>query len=195
MGDEVAIITGGTRGIGAAIAIAIAKRGVRLVLNGRGRDAEVDATLAELGPSAEVAVHYADAAEAATAAALVELARSRFGRLDYVVAAAGGANPGKITDLSFAQWDDAFRVHVAEPAIAVPVLVGVGPTQVLERDGVLLRPRVELVVEARRQIRPVLEQLRAAVAIGRDDGVAIRHQFPLQRLRSVPLEHCYRALP
>jgi NAD(P)-dependent dehydrogenase (short-subunit alcohol dehydrogenase family) len=127
MGEEVAIITGGTRGIGAAIATALAGRGVRLVLNGRGRDAEVDASLAALPSTAEVEVHYADAAEPATATDLVELARARFGRLDYVVAAAGGANPGKITELSFAQWDEAFRVHVhavfhlfraAHPALA-----------------------------------------------------------------------------
>ena len=36
--DNVAIITGGTRGIGAAIGIELAQPGVRLVVNGRNRD-------------------------------------------------------------------------------------------------------------------------------------------------------------
>ena len=52
--DEVAIITGGTRGIGAAIAGALAAHGVRLVLNGRNRDAEVDAAVAALGKATKV---------------------------------------------------------------------------------------------------------------------------------------------
>jgi 3-oxoacyl-[acyl-carrier protein] reductase len=46
--EKVATITGGTRGIGAAIAVLLAQRGVRLVLNGRGRDPEVDQTILEL---------------------------------------------------------------------------------------------------------------------------------------------------
>jgi NAD(P)-dependent dehydrogenase (short-subunit alcohol dehydrogenase family) len=109
---EVAIITGGTRGIGAAIAAALAARGVRLVLNGRTRDAEVEALIGELTELTEVELHAADATDPETAAALVDLARTRFGRIDYLVPAAGGAHPGKITDLSAADWETAFQVHV-----------------------------------------------------------------------------------
>src|SRR5436190_7750883 len=87
--DEAAVITGGTRGIGAAIAHALARRGVRLVLNGRGRDAEVDQTLSELGTLTEVEMLVGDAADPATSENLVKLAKSRFGRIDYVVPAAG----------------------------------------------------------------------------------------------------------
>ena len=64
--DEAAVITGGTRGIGAAIAHALARRGVRLVLNGRGRDPEVDQTLSELGTLTEVEMLAGDAADPAT---------------------------------------------------------------------------------------------------------------------------------
>jgi NAD(P)-dependent dehydrogenase (short-subunit alcohol dehydrogenase family) len=110
--EKVAIITGGTRGIGAAIAIELARRGVRLVLNGRSRDAEVDQALAALKSISAVELITGDAADPATAEALVKLATRRFGRLDYVVPAAGGAHPGQITDLSFEQWMEAFRVHV-----------------------------------------------------------------------------------
>ena len=96
---EAAIVTGGTRGIGAAIAGALLKRGVRLLVNGRGRDEEVDANLAEFKRLGDVELVPGDAADPATAAALVARARERFGRLDYVVPAAGGAHPGRITDL------------------------------------------------------------------------------------------------
>ncbi|WP_373506311.1 SDR family NAD(P)-dependent oxidoreductase [Aestuariivirga sp.] len=125
---DVAIITGGTRGIGAAIATALAHRKVRLVLNGRTEDAEVTALVAELGKVTETVFMAGDASEPEMAAALVKEATARFGRIDYVVPAAGGPNPGKITDLSFDQWAEAFRVHVdavfhlfraAQPALAV----------------------------------------------------------------------------
>jgi NAD(P)-dependent dehydrogenase (short-subunit alcohol dehydrogenase family) len=53
-----------------------------------------------------------DAADPATATRLAAEASSRFGRIDYVVPAAGGPNPGKVTDLSAAQWMEAFAIHV-----------------------------------------------------------------------------------
>lgn len=125
---EVAVITGGTRGIGAATATALARRKISLVLNGRTRDAEVDKLLAELGAVTDVRFMAGDASDPAVAATLVKEAQSQFGRLDYVVPAAGGPNPGKITDLSFDDWSEAFRVHVhavfhlfraAQPALAM----------------------------------------------------------------------------
>ena len=125
---DVAIITGGTRGIGAAIALALARRGVRLVLNGRKEDDEVRALLKDLGQLADVRFQPGDASEARTSGELAELALSAFGRVDFVVPAAGGPNPGRVTEISFDQWMEAFRVHVhavfhlfraAHPALAV----------------------------------------------------------------------------
>jgi len=110
--NEAAIITGGTRGIGAAIANALAEQGVRLVLNGRHADADVEATVRALRTLTEVELDLGDAADPATAERLVALARSRFGRVDYVVPAAGGPHPGRITDLSPEAWQTAFAIHV-----------------------------------------------------------------------------------
>jgi NAD(P)-dependent dehydrogenase (short-subunit alcohol dehydrogenase family) len=124
---DVAIITGGTRGIGAAIASALARRKVRLVLNGRKEDDEVRALLKDLGQLTDVRFHPGDASEARTSAELVDLAMSAFGRVDFVVPAAGGPAPGRVTEISLDQWMEAFRVHVhavfhlfraAQPALA-----------------------------------------------------------------------------
>lgn len=109
---KVAVVTGGTRGIGAAIARALGERGTRLVINGRGRDQEVDALLDDMRTVAEAELVLGDAASSGTAAMLIEHALKRFGRVDYVVAAAGGAYPGTILDVSEESWMDAFRVHV-----------------------------------------------------------------------------------
>lgn len=109
---EAAIITGGTRGIGAAIATALARRGVGLVLNGRNEDDEVRSLVGDLAKLTEVRLLTGDAANPKTSANLVKEATASFGRLDYVVPAAGGPNPGRITDLSYEQWREAFVVHV-----------------------------------------------------------------------------------
>ena len=125
---EVAIITGGTRGIGAAIAEGLSQRQVRLVLNGRHEDVDVRKLLGDLGKLTDVRFVGGDAADPATALKLASEASNHFGRIDYVVPAAGGPNPGKITDLDFGQWSEAFRVHVhavfhlfraTQPALAV----------------------------------------------------------------------------
>jgi NAD(P)-dependent dehydrogenase (short-subunit alcohol dehydrogenase family) len=110
--DQVALITGGTRGIGAAIARCLADRGVRVVINGRHNDDQVDGTVRELKLLSDVELIVGDAAEPATAREMVRLALDRFGRIDYVVPAAGGAHPGQILELSDEDWLDAFRVHV-----------------------------------------------------------------------------------
>ncbi len=110
---EAAIITGGTRGIGAAIARQLAGRGVDLLLSGRHRDDEVEALLAELGDRARF--EAADAADPASAERLVAAAMEAFGRIDYLVPAAGGVVPGTALTLTPEAWEDAFRVHVHAP--------------------------------------------------------------------------------
>jgi NAD(P)-dependent dehydrogenase (short-subunit alcohol dehydrogenase family) len=112
---EVAIITGGTRGIGAAIAKSLAARHVDLILCGRHRDAEVDSVVDALGSKTNVELHLADAADPSTATDLVDLAMRRFGRIDYLVPAAGGAVPGTALTVSPEAWEEAFRVHVHAP--------------------------------------------------------------------------------
>lgn len=112
---RLAIITGGTRGIGAAIARALAARGVDLVLSGRHRDGEVDGLIGELETVTGVHFEAADAADPASAERLVDIALARFGRIDYLVPAAGGAVPGTALSVSLEAWDEAFRVHVHAP--------------------------------------------------------------------------------
>jgi NAD(P)-dependent dehydrogenase (short-subunit alcohol dehydrogenase family) len=89
---RVALVTGGSRGIGRGIAEALADSGFDLAINGR-RDAadvtEVVASLEQRG--AEVLYCRADVGSTADRAALVEAVRSRFDRLDVLVNNAGVA--------------------------------------------------------------------------------------------------------
>jgi NAD(P)-dependent dehydrogenase (short-subunit alcohol dehydrogenase family) len=109
--EKVTLITGGTRGIGLALARHLLDAGARVALNGRSATPEADALAAEFGAE-RVLVAYGDVADPAAVADLVAEAAARWGRLDILVHSAGGAVPGRVTDLTPDAWAAAFDVHV-----------------------------------------------------------------------------------
>jgi NAD(P)-dependent dehydrogenase (short-subunit alcohol dehydrogenase family) len=89
---RVALITGGSRGIGLGIAAALADSGFDLALNGVRDAAQVAGALAALTRrGAEVHYCRGDVSKAPDRQAIVEAVRSRFGRLDVLVNNAGVA--------------------------------------------------------------------------------------------------------
>ena len=101
LNDRVALVTGASRGIGLAIATALAAEGAKVALAARGADA-LDAARAAIGGS--TSAHAADVTDPAAAAALVHEVERRWGRLDVLVCNVGsGASvpPGKETA---AEW-------------------------------------------------------------------------------------------
>jgi NAD(P)-dependent dehydrogenase (short-subunit alcohol dehydrogenase family) len=111
LNGKLAVITGGTRGIGLAIGEAILAAGGNVVLNGRSATDEASALAQKYGP-ARVSVELADVSKPAEATALIETSAKRFGRLDVLVHSAGGPAPGKVPDLTTEAWMSAFDIHV-----------------------------------------------------------------------------------
>jgi 3-oxoacyl-[acyl-carrier protein] reductase len=105
----VALITGGTRGIGAGIARALAAEGFALCLNGRRSEREVAPFLAEIKKQAPVAYVAADIGSAPGREAVLAACRAAFGRLDLLVNNAGVA-PAKRVDLLDATEESFDRV-------------------------------------------------------------------------------------
>jgi 3-oxoacyl-[acyl-carrier protein] reductase len=102
---RVALVTASSRGLGRASAEALAGEGVRLVLCARSEAPLRDTETALVARGAEVLAMVADVAEPAAPERLVTAAVERYGRLDIVVANAGGPPPGRALDVD----DDALR--------------------------------------------------------------------------------------
>lgn len=103
--DKIVAITGGGSGIGKEAAARFAAEGASVVLGGRDL-AKLEAAAREIDPSgARVAVSAGDIADPATGSALIDLALSRFGKLDVLVNNAGVFNPKPFLDLTEAEYD------------------------------------------------------------------------------------------
>ncbi|WP_082578180.1 SDR family oxidoreductase [Lysobacter sp. Root690] len=105
--NRVAIVTGASRGIGAAIARELSAQGLSLVLTARSR-AELDTLAAQL-PQPALAID-ADLSEPAAAARIVEATLAHYGRLDVVVNNAGATPRGDFLGFSDADWDAGFAL-------------------------------------------------------------------------------------
>lgn len=112
MKNKVALITGGTKGIGLGIADVLLKHGMNVVITGRtqaGVDEAVD-TLRKSGQG--VAGIVADVRDLAMQQAAVQLAITRFGSLDVLVANAGLGYFSSIEFLTPEQWQETMDVNL-----------------------------------------------------------------------------------
>jgi 7-alpha-hydroxysteroid dehydrogenase len=112
---EVALISGASRGIGAATAIEFARAGADLVLVARGAD-DLERVATEVrGLGRAVLVIPADLSDASGASDLIDAAVAEYGRLDLLVNNAGGAAPTPYLETTAEQLDAAFRFNVSAP--------------------------------------------------------------------------------
>jgi NAD(P)-dependent dehydrogenase (short-subunit alcohol dehydrogenase family) len=124
LAGKVAVITGGTSGIGLAIAQRYAAEGARVFITGRRQEA-LDAAVAQI--DGEVTAVRADAASAADADALYAVVREAAGRIDIVVANAGGGSFAPLGEITEQQYRDTFDANVLGTLLtvqgALPLLV------------------------------------------------------------------------
>jgi 3-oxoacyl-[acyl-carrier protein] reductase len=124
---KVALVTGASRGIGQGIALSLANEGCDLLITGRD-EAALGAVAAEIrGKGRKAAISVLDLRKEGTEKALIEAARSAFGRLDILVNNAGATKRGNfLTELSDADWADGFALkffaHVRLTREAWPLL-------------------------------------------------------------------------
>jgi 3-oxoacyl-[acyl-carrier protein] reductase len=131
---KVALVTGGVRRIGRAIALALAGDGAAVVINTRSSRAEAEAVAAEIeGKDGRALVHLADVTDEAAVQGMVDAALARFGRLDILINNAADRRQAPLTEISLAEWrhitgiimDGAF---LCARACLPPMVVGGGGT-------------------------------------------------------------------
>ena len=102
---QVAIITGGVRRIGRAIALALAREGAAIVVNARSSKAEGDALVQELeAAGAKALLHLADITDEVAVAHMIERVVKDFGRVDILVNNAANRQEAAFTEMTLAQW-------------------------------------------------------------------------------------------
>ncbi|KAB1988411.1 SDR family oxidoreductase [Streptomyces triticiradicis] len=110
---RVAIVTGGSRGIGRESAERLAREGCAVVVNYAGNAAEADKAVAAIAEAGGQAVAFrADVAEEAEVAALFDLAEKTFGGVDVVVHAAGVMTLAPLADLDLDALDRMHRTNI-----------------------------------------------------------------------------------
>jgi NAD(P)-dependent dehydrogenase (short-subunit alcohol dehydrogenase family) len=106
---KIAVVTGGTTGIGLATAQAFAREGATVFITGR-RQRELDAAVESIGPKA-VGVQ-ADSTKLADLDRLVDVVKHRAGRIDVLFANAGGGTMLPLDQVTEAHFDDIFDRNV-----------------------------------------------------------------------------------
>ena len=117
--SKVALVIGGTRGIGGAISRRLAADGCAIAMIHRSRSAEAAQLAASIeATGANVLVLCADVSDAHALAASIEQTLEHFGRIDILVNNAGLAVTGPLEDYSLDDFERVFAVNVRAPFLA-----------------------------------------------------------------------------
>ena len=135
LAGQVAIVTGAGRGIGRAVAVALAGDGAAVVLaarSARGLEAVAGEIAAAGGRALPVAT---DVRQEPAVAAMVTRALAEYGRIDVLVTAAGTAAFGRIADAKMAEWDEMLAVNLRGAVLCCRAVL---PAMMSQRRGTII---------------------------------------------------------
>jgi 3-oxoacyl-[acyl-carrier protein] reductase len=111
--NRVALVTGGSRGIGRGISTRLAQNGARVAIAYRSNKAAAQQTLLQLqATGVECLAVETDICDPARAEQFVKTVAERFGRLDVVVNNVGDFRWGTVTESSLADWNGIFSSNL-----------------------------------------------------------------------------------
>ena len=110
---KVALVTGGSRGIGRAIALLLAKRGADVAINFAGNEAAAQATVDEIKALGRKAIMIkADVAVNTACVAMVDQVVQEFGKIDILVNNAGITRDGLLMRMKEEDWDAVLNTNL-----------------------------------------------------------------------------------
>jgi NAD(P)-dependent dehydrogenase (short-subunit alcohol dehydrogenase family) len=116
---KAAVVTGGARKIGRALALALAEAGAHVAITYRESESEARQTLADLqGLGIQALAREADVRNPEQIRAAIEAAATRFGRLDILVNNAGRYETAALEAITVEQWDAMFETNTRGPFLA-----------------------------------------------------------------------------
>ena len=111
--DKIALVTGSSRGIGRAVALAYAKEGAKVVVNYTSNEKAAKEVVEAVDKMDSQAVAVkADVAKKVEAERLVQAGIDQFGRIDILVNNAGFGRPAMMLKMEEDQWDQVIDIHL-----------------------------------------------------------------------------------
>lgn len=179
---KVAVISGGSSGIGLACARILLERGYRVALLARDMD-RLRSAEAELGPHFADAIELvpADVGDAAACQTAIEAVAARHGRIDWLITSAGIVEPGLFLDLDLAahraQMETNYfgTLHLVRAVIPLMRPMGGRITLVSSGAGFLGIVGYSAYAPSKFAVRALAEILRLELA---PEGIAVSVAFP-----------------
>jgi NAD(P)-dependent dehydrogenase (short-subunit alcohol dehydrogenase family) len=169
--DQVALVTGGGAGIGRACVERLAAAGTHVLLLDRNRDRAADVAAAVSRSGGDVDVVVGDAAEESVVVDAVATALDHAGRLDILVACAGGfSHAGPLPDVGLAAWNDVVTANLTATFLACRAAV---PAMRRRRYG-------RIVTVASMAARTALPQAAHAYSAAKAAVVGLTRQLALE---------------
>jgi len=112
LSGKIALITGGSRGIGAAVVRKYIAEGAKVAFTYRSSSEKADALVAELGTAENIKAYQSDAADYGQAEALIKEVIADFGQIDILINNAGITKDNLMLRMSEEAWDGVIQVNL-----------------------------------------------------------------------------------
>jgi len=131
-----AVVTGGSRGIGAATARLLARNGAKVVVNGRDQSA-IDSVVRYIQSNEGIAIGFAaDCTDSDALAKMREKTESEFGAVEILIAFAGGlGNPQSTTKIEEKGWNEIINLNLTAKFLTVKAFL---PAMIERRKGAIV---------------------------------------------------------